>query len=215
MSANPIELNSMETSDMLVARQRPHEISVPPSSPSDTLMTSDAGGDLTQIQARGDPELSADDVNRRLREELSELQQSYLLEVHASRLQSQELATRYGAQAWRAMQYQNERFHETAQKYEEVSADVTEAAVAQERAAQRAAQQQQLNGYQAILLQVEGRVQQQEFFLHRAQRDHAEALEEHYSDALAEHRAQIVNEAENVFMHEQMKQQHIKAEYMR
>ena len=183
----------MENSEMLVARQRPHEISVPPSSPSDTLMTSDAGGDLTQIvqdpmqiQARGDPELSADVVNRRLREELSELQQSYLLEVHASRLQSQELATRYGAQAWRAMQYQNERFHETAQKYEEVSADVTEAAVAQERAAQRAAQQQQLNGYQAILLQVEGRVQQQEFFLQRAQRDHAEALEEHYSDALAE-----------------------------
>ena len=200
---------------MMVARQRPHEISIPPSSPSDTLMTSDAGGDLTQIQARGDPEPSVDAVNQRLREELQELQQSYLLEVHASRMQGQELAARFGVQAWRAIQYQNERFHETAAKYERASADVTEAAVAQERATQRAAQQQQLNGYQAVLLQIEGRVQQQEFFLQKAQRDHAEALEEHYSDALAEHRAQIVTEAESVLIQEQMKQQQIKAEYMR
>ena len=147
MSANPNELVSMETSDMLVPRQRPHEISIPPSSPSDTLMTSEAGGDPTQLQARGDPELSLDAINQKLREELSELQHSYLLEVHASRVQSQELATRYSVQAWRAIQYQNERFHETAQKYEEVSADVTEAAVAKERATQRAAQKQQLNGY--------------------------------------------------------------------
>ena len=199
----------------MLARQRPHEISIPPSSPSDTLMTSDAGGDLTQMQARGDPELSADAVNQRLREELQEWQQSYLLEVQASQRQSQELKAQYGAQAWRAIQFQHERFHETAQKYEEASADVTEAAVAQERATQRAAQQQLLNSYQAILIQTEARVQQQEWLLQRAQRDHAEALEENYSHALAEQRAQIVTEAEDALMNEKMQQQHIKAEYMR
>ena len=201
---------------MVVARQRPQEIAIPPSSPSDTLMTSEAGGDPTRdIQARGDSELSLDAVNQNLRDELAELQHSYHLEVHASRLQSQELATRYSTQAWRAIQYQNERFRETAQNYEKVSADVTETAVAQERATQRAAQLQQLNGYQAVLLQVEGRVQQQEYFLQQAQRDHAEALEEHYSDALAEQRAQIVTEAQNVLFQEQMNQQQIKAEYLR
>ena len=69
------ELVSMETTDMVVARQRPHEIAIPPSSPSDTLMTSEAGGDPTRdIQARGDPELSLDAVNQNLRDELEELQ---------------------------------------------------------------------------------------------------------------------------------------------
>ena len=87
--------------------------------------------------------------------------------------------------------------------------------MAQERAAQRAAQQQQLNGYQSVLLQIEGRVHQHELMLQKAQQDHAEALEEHYSDALAEQRAQIVTEAEAVLIQEQMKQQQIKAEYMR
>ena len=118
--------------------------------------------------------------------------------MHASRLRHQELSTRYSTQAWRAIQFQNERFHETAQRYERASEDVTEAAVAQERAAQRAAQQQQLNGYQSALLQIEGRVQQHAFLLQKAQQDHAEALSEHYSDALAEQRAQIVTEAESV-----------------
>ena len=143
------------------------------------------------------------------------MQNSYNLEVHVSRMRSQELSTRYSAQAWKAIQYQNERFHETAQHFEQASADVTEAAVAKERAAQRAHQQHQLNGYQAVLLQVEGRVQQHEYMLQQAQRDHAEALAEHYSDALAEQRAQIVTEAEAVLVQEQLKQQQIKAEYMR
>ena len=67
------------------------------------------------------------------------------------------------------MQWQNERFHETAQHDEQVSEDVIEAAVAQERAVQRAAQQQQFNGYQTVLLQVESRVQQHEYMLYQAQ----------------------------------------------
>ena len=66
MSTQLNELVSMETSDMIVARQRPHEISIPPSSPSDTLMTSDAGGDpMREIQARGDPELPLDAINQK------------------------------------------------------------------------------------------------------------------------------------------------------
>ena len=179
-------------------------------------MASEAGGGPTRsLTARGDPELQMDVVNQELRDELAELRQSYHLEVHASRLRSQELSTRYSTQAWRAIQYQNERFHETAQHFEQASADVTEAAVAQERATQRAAQQQQLNGYQSVLLQIEARVHQHEHMLQKAQQDHAEALEEHYSDALAEQRAQIVTEAESVLIQEQMKQQQIKAEYMR
>merc|ERR1712120_37570 len=100
------------------------------------------------LMARGDPELQVDAVNQELRDELAAMRQSYNLEVHASRMRSQELSTRYSTQAWKAIQYQNERFQETAQHFEQASADVTEAAVAQERAAQRAQQQQQLNGYQ-------------------------------------------------------------------
>ena len=206
----------METSNALVPRNRPYEVSIPPSSPSDTAMASEAGGDPTQISmARGDPQLHMDAVNQELRDELAEMRNSYNLEVHASRMRSQELSTRYSTQAWKAIQYQQERFHETAHQYEQASADVTEAAVAQERAAQRAQQQQQLNGYQTVLLQVEARVQQHEHMLQEAQRDHAEALAEHYSDALAEQRAQIVTEAEAVLAQEQLKQQNIKAEYMR
>ena len=68
------------------------------------------------------------------------MRNSYHLEVHASQLRSQELSTRYSSQAWRAMQWQNERFLQTAQQYEQASEDITEAAVAQERAVQRAAQ---------------------------------------------------------------------------
>ena len=216
MSLQTNELVPMETSNAVVPRQRPYEVSIPPSSPSDTAMASEAGGDPTRmVPARGDPELRADVVNQELRDELAELRQSYHLEVHASRMRSQELSTRYSTQAWLAIQYQHERFQETAQQYEQASADVTEAAVAQERATQRAAQQQQLNGYQSVLLQVEARVHQQEHMLQQAQRDHAEAFEEHYSDALAEQRAQIVTEAQAVLTQEQMKQQKIKAEYMR
>ena len=216
MSLQNSELVPMETSSAIVPRHRPHEVSIPPSSPSDTAMASEAGGDPTRaVQARGDPELQVDVVNQELRDEIAELRHSYHLEVHASRMRSQELSIRYSTQAWRAIQYQNERFHETAQHFEQASADVTEAAVAQERAAQRAAQQQQLNGYQSVLLQIEARVHQHEHMLQKAQQDHAEALEEHYSDALAEQRAQIVTEAEAVLIQEQMKQQQIKAEYMR
>ena len=157
MSLQQEELVPMETSFALVPRQRPHEVSIPPSSPSDTAMASEAGGDPTREQlARGDPDFRLDVVNQELRDELAELRHSYHLEVHASRLRSQELSTRYSTQAWRAIQYQKDRFHETAQHFEQVSADVTEVAVAQERAAQRAAQQQQLNGYQSVLLQIEG-----------------------------------------------------------
>ena len=97
-------------------------------------MVSEAGGDPTQGSlARGDPELHVDAVNQELRDELAEMRQSYHLEVHASRMRSQELSTRYSTQAWRAIQYQNECFHEAAQHFEQASADVTEAAVAQER----------------------------------------------------------------------------------
>ena len=174
------------------------------------------GGDPLQIAAaRGDPEPSLDVVNQELRDEIAQLRQSYHQEVHASQLRSQELSTRYSSQAWRAMQWQNERFHETVQHYEQVSEDVTEAAVAQERAVQGAAQQQQLNGYQTVLLQVEGKVQQHEYMLQQAQHAHAEALQGQYSDALAEQRATLVTEAENALIQEQMKQQQIKAEYMR
>ena len=216
MSLQNSELVPMETSNALVPRNRPHEVSIPPSSPSDTAMTLEAGGDPTQISmARGDPELQVDAVNQELRDELAEMRHSYNLEVHASRMRSQALSTRYSTQAWKAIQYQNERFQETAQQYEQASADVTEAAVAQERAAQRAHQQQQLNGYQSVLLQVESRVHQHEHMLQQAQRDHAEALAEQFSDALAEERARIVTEAEAVLIQEQLKQQQIKAEYMR
>ena len=214
MRLQSTELVPMETTDALVERRRPHEISIPPSSPSDTVMASEAGGDPTREQlARGDPQRGIDVENQKLRDELAELQNSYHLEVHASRLRHQELSTRYSTQSWRAIQFQNERFHETAQRYERASEDVTEAAVAQERAAQRAAQQQQLNGYHSALLQIEGRVQQHEFLLQKAQQDHAEALSEHYSDALAEQRAQIVAEAESVLIQEKMKQQHNKYKY--
>ena len=167
------------------------------------------------FMARGDPQLALDVENQKLRDELAAMQHSYHLEVHASRMRSQELSTRYSAQAWMAIQHQQERFQETAQQYEQASQDVTEAAVAQERATQRAHQQQQLNGYQSVLLQVEARVHAQELMLQKAQQDHAEALEEHYSDAFAEQRAQIVTEAQAVLTQEQMKQQKIKAEYMR
>ena len=149
------ELVPMETSKEL-KRQRPEDVSIPPSTPSDTGMVSEAGGDPLQIVlARGDPEPSLSVVNQELRNEIVQLRQSFQQEVHASQIRSQELSTRYSNQAWRAMQWQNERFHETAQHYEQVSEDATEAAVAQERAVQRAAQQQQLNGYQTVLLQVE------------------------------------------------------------
>ena len=171
MSLQNSELVPMETSNALVPRNRPHEVSIPPSSPSDTAMASEAGGDPTQISmARGDPELQVDAVNQELRDELAEMRHSYNLEVHASRMRSQALSTRYSTQAWKAIQYQNERFQETAQHYEQASADVTEAAVAQERerAAQRAHQQQQLNGYQSVLLQVESRVHQHEHMLQQA-----------------------------------------------
>ena len=80
---------------------------------------------------------------------------------------------------------------------------------------QRAAQQQQLNGYQSALIQIERRVQQHEHLLQQAQQAHAEALQEQYSDAIAENRAQLVTEAENVLIQEQMKQQQIKADYLR
>ena len=68
--------------------------------------------------------------------------------------------------------------------------------MAQERAVQRAAQQQQLNGYQTVLLQVESKVQQHEWLLHKAQQDHAEALQGQMSDALSEQKAALVTEAE-------------------
>ena len=59
-------------------------------------MASEAGGDPTQIApARGDPELQADAVNQELRDELSEMRNSYNLEVHVSSMRSQELSTRY------------------------------------------------------------------------------------------------------------------------
>ena len=155
----------METSFAIIQRQRPEEVSIPPSSPSDTGMILEAGGDPTRnsmargdperdLMARGDPQLALDVENQKLRDELAAMQQSYHLEVHASRMRSQELSTRYSAQAWMAIQHQQERFQETAQQYEQASQDVTEAAVAQERATQRA-HQQQLNGYQSVLLQVE------------------------------------------------------------
>ena len=83
-------------------------------------MASEAGGDPTQESlARGDPELHVDAVNQELRDELAEMRQSYHLEVHASRMRSQEISTRYSTQAWRAIQYQIERFHETAQHFEQ------------------------------------------------------------------------------------------------
>ena len=64
MSLQNSELVPMETSSAIVPRQRPHEVSIPPSSPSDTAMASEAGGDPTQIaMARGDPELQMDAVN--------------------------------------------------------------------------------------------------------------------------------------------------------
>ena len=136
------------------------------------------GGDPLQFAlARGGREPSLGVVNQELRGEIVQLRQSLLQEVHASQIRSQELSTRFSSQAWRAMQWQNERFHETAQHYEQVSEDVTEAAVAQERAVQRANQQQQLNGYQTVLLQVESNVQQHAFMLQQAQQAHAEALE--------------------------------------
>ena len=123
------------------------------------------GNPYGRLESLGDPFGQLGVVNQELRDELAELRQSYHLEVHASRMRSQELSTRYSTQAWQAIQYQTERFHETAQHYEQASADVTEAAVAQERAAQRAHQQQQLNGYQSVLLHVEARAQQHEHML--------------------------------------------------
>ena len=85
----------METIDAMVPRPRPQDVSIPPSSPSDSAMITEAGGDPMQpIMARGDPEQSVDAVNRELRDELAEMRQSYHLEVHASRLRSQELSTR-------------------------------------------------------------------------------------------------------------------------
>ena len=203
-------------SNALVLRHGPQDVSIPPSSLSDSDLITEAGGDPMQSAlARGDPEQSLAVVNQELRDELAEMQQSYHLEVHASRVRSQELSTRYSSQAWRAIQYQNERFQNAAHQYELASADVTEAAVAQERAQQRAAQQQQLNGYQSALIQIEARVQQHEHLLQQAQQAHAEALQEQYSDAIAENRAQLVTEAENVLIQEQMKQQQIKADYLR
>ena len=131
---------------------------------------------MPMVPARGDPEPTLTVVNQELRDEIAQLRYSYQQEIHASQAQSQELSTRYKSQAWQAIQYQNERFHETAQQYEKAAEDVTEAAVAQERAVQRAAQQQQLNGYQTVLLQVESKVQQHEWLLQKAQQNHAEAL---------------------------------------
>ena len=78
----------METSNALVQRQRPHDVSIPPSSPSDTALVSDAGGDPLQIiSARGDPEPSTDVVNQELRDEIAQLRQSYHQEVHASQFE--------------------------------------------------------------------------------------------------------------------------------
>ena len=106
MSLQTNELVPMETTDALVERRRPHEISIPPSSPSDTLMASAAGGGPTREQlTRGDPEREINVVNQKLRDELAELQHSYHLEVHASRLRHQELSTRYSTQAWRAIHF--------------------------------------------------------------------------------------------------------------
>ena len=81
MSLQKEELVPMETSNALVSRNRPHEVSIPPSSPSDTAMASEAGGDPTQISmARGDPELQVDAVNQELRYEIAEMRLAYNLE---------------------------------------------------------------------------------------------------------------------------------------
>ena len=77
MSLQNKEFVPMETSNALVPRNRPYEVSIPPSSPSDTAMASEAGGDPTQIAlARGDPELQVDAVNQELRDELAEMRHS-------------------------------------------------------------------------------------------------------------------------------------------
>ena len=210
MSLENEEFVPMETTNAIVPRHSPHEAlmqPIPPSTPSDSAMVMEAGVDPMQVLlAGGDPELRTKVEMQELRDELAEMRHHYHLEMHASKLRSQELSTRYSTQAWRAIQFQNERFHQTAQQFEQASKDVTEAAVAQERAAQRAAQQQQLNGYQSVLIQMEGRVHQHELLLQQAQHDHAEALQEHYSDALAESRAQVVTVAQDALIMEQMKQ---------
>ena len=57
MSLQQGELVAMETSFAIIQRQRPEEVSIPPSSPSDTGMILEAGGDPTQNSlARGDPQ---------------------------------------------------------------------------------------------------------------------------------------------------------------
>ena len=78
------ELIPMETSNAMVLRRRPQYVSIPPSTPSDIGMVSDAGGDPLQIVlARGDPEPSLGVVNQELRE-IVQLRQ----EVHAGIIHS-------------------------------------------------------------------------------------------------------------------------------
>ena len=143
------------------------------------------------------------------------LRQALHQEIHVSRQQSQELSTQYRNQAWRAVSWQQERFHETAQRDEQVSEDVTEAAVIRERAVQRAAQNQQLHGYRVVLQEVENQVHQNECMLHQAQHAQAEALQGRYSNALAEQQAALVHAAENALIQEPMKRKQLKAEYLR
>ena len=204
----------METDNALVQQYESHNVPFPPSSSSDTAMLSEAGGDPWQLATRGgtDPSFA---LHLELRDEITQLQRSYQQEIHVSSLRYQELHTRYNNQAWRAIQYQHQCFREDAQHYEQVSEEYTEAAVARERSVQQAAQQQQLNGYQTALIRVEGQIQQHEYMLQEAQIAHAEALQEQYSDALAEQRATMVTEAESALAQEKIKQKQLKAEYMR
>ena len=125
--------------------QRPFDIMIP-SSPSDIGMITDAGGDpLAITPARGDPRQLQDVETQELRAEVVQLQQALNQETYASQQRSQEISTHLRGQAWHALEGQREQFRQVAHKYEQVSEDVTEAAVIRERPKQRAAQQPQLN----------------------------------------------------------------------
>ena len=101
------------------------------SSMSDTIMTSEAGGDpsheqlsmgnsYSRVVSRGDSLVPMVVVNE-LRSELAEMGQAYNQEVHASRAHSRELSTRHTMQTHLAMIQQHSQFNEAALNYERVA----------------------------------------------------------------------------------------------
>ena len=76
MSLENEEFVPMETTTAIVPRRSPHEVHIPPippSTPSDSAMVMEAGGDPMQalLAGGGNPELRMNVENQELRDELA------------------------------------------------------------------------------------------------------------------------------------------------